>query len=160
MKLLKYTFFFVLLTVLSCTKPPDYPIEPVLEFNRLSKNSLEQGNQNDFVDIIFDFTDGDGDIGHEENTLDVTLTDTRDGTEFIQFRIPEVPEQGVGNGISGEISVRIFGTGTCCIFPDGRTCESDINIPTDEVIFLLRITDRAGNESNQIEIAPITLLCN
>ena len=160
MDLIKYTTLCLLLILLACTKPPDYPVEPVLEFDRLSKNTLEQGNGDDFVDIIFNFTDGDGDIGHSNETLDVTLTDTRDGSEFIQFRIPEVPEQGVGNGISGEISVRIFGTGTCCIFPDGRTCETDAQYPTDDIIFLLRIKDRAGHESNQIEIAPITMLCN
>ena len=107
--------------------------------------------------MTISFTDGDGDIGSEDS-LAIFLIDTRD--DFMQpgFRIPFVGQQGVGKGISGEIFISL--PTTCCYFEDGRTpCERAPG-ETDEVVYELWIEDRAGNESNRINLAPITLRCD
>ena len=151
--------FLATLLVLACSNPPDYPTEPVIEFLNLSRSAMQQGaNPNtDSVLVTLSFTDGDGDIGSDDS-VSVYLIDKRDDFQQPGFRIPFIGEQGVGKGISGEIYIAL--PTTCCYFEDGRTpCESAPG-ETDEVVYQLWITDRAGNESNRVDLAPITLLCD
>lgn len=153
-------FLFVVIIILSCTNPPDYPIEPVIEFVSLSKNRMIQGaNPNtDSTLLTISFTDGDGDIGSDDS-ISVFLIDKRDNFMQPGFRIPFVGQQGVGKGISGEMFI-VLPT-SCCFFDDGRfPCESSNDGTTDELIYELFISDRAGNLSNRIETTPITLECN
>ncbi len=162
MELLKYTIIGSLLMLFACTSPPDYPIEPVLEYKSVSKPFMTQSSipTVDSVVINFTFTDGDGDIGEETNTEYIFLTDTRTGFVDNTFSLPLVPVQGVGNGISGEVSIIV--QTTCCIFPDGGPppCEPSTEFPTDELIYEIYMVDRAGNKSNIIRTEPIQLLCN
>lgn len=161
MQQLKYTIIASLLIFFGCTSPPDYPDEPVLEYIGVSKPSMVQGNlPTDSIRIMFSFTDGDGDIGDEENVADIFLVDKRTEFQSNTFSVPLVPVQGVGNGISGEISVLVFTS--CCIFPDGGPlpCETWDQYPVDELIYEIYMMDRAGNKSNVIVTEPIQLLCN
>ncbi len=150
-----------MIALIGCTDPPDYPIEPVIEFKTMTKNIMDQSEFNDdSLTVIFTFTDGDGDLGSnpEDNQLDVFLTDTRDGFLANQYRIPFIPQQGVGNGISGEVAIKVFST--CCItevFPPCFTTAPDI--PTDTVVYQIQIMDRDSNFSNTILTDPITLNC-
>ena len=95
----------------SCVKPPNYPDEPVIEYIGLNKNTIAQGNQNtpaDTLQVLFSFTDGDGDLGFPDDSLnifDAFLTDSRDGFRHV-FRLPVLPEQGLGNGVSGDNTVQ------------------------------------------------------
>lgn len=160
MKSLLYAFFTLsLLIAFSCTNPPDYPIEPVIEFVSLSKNSMQQGaNPNaDSTLLTLSFTDGDGDIGSDDS-ISIFLVDTRDDFEQPGFRIPFVGAQGVGKGISGEIYIAL--PTSCCYYEDGRTPCERLSGATDELIYDLYIKDRAGNASNVIQTAPITLRCD
>jgi len=148
-----------LIIVFSCTNPPDYAIEPEIEFVSLSRTFMQQGsNPNvDSVLLTISFTDGDGDIGSEDS-IGVFLVDTRDDFQQPGFKIPFVGQQGVGKGISGEMFIAI--PTTCCYYEDERTaCEKSPGA-TDEVVYELWIQDRAGNESNRINVAPITLMCD
>lgn len=160
--LIGYSLFFITF-LLACTQPPDYPVEPVLEFNSLSSPSMQQGSQLiDTVYMTFNFTDGDGDIGNLDDSLDVFLIDPRfpDGTNVNTFRLPYVPPQGTGNGISGEISVQL--PPTCCTYPAGVALPCTPNVaqyPTDSVAYEVYIYDRAGNESNHIFSSPLTIIC-
>lgn len=156
----KFLFFLALVLVYAaCTNPPDYPIEPVINFDGLSKNTMIQGFQNsDSTTVVLSFTDGDGDLGSSENMVNVFLIDQRDGFELPGFSIPFIPEQGAANGLSGRIFLRLFNT--CCIFDDGtRPCEVSPTIATNDVIYTIQIEDRAGNRSNIVELEPITLIC-
>ena len=156
--------FLVLITALvsACTNSPDFPIEPKIEFVGASKASMIQNSLNtDSIFITISFTDGDGDIGGvtELNRQNLFITDNRTGESYDRFRIPEIPEQGATNGISGEITIRLFTT--CCLFPDNiPPCEAPIAYPTNELTLDIEMIDRAGNRSNTITTAPIVLLCD
>jgi hypothetical protein len=151
----------------SCVQPPDYPNEPIIEYVGVNQNIISQGNGNSGLEtlaVTFSFTDGDGDIGATNDSLDVALYDSRqpDGAP-VPFRLPIVPDQGTGNGISGEITVRIDNQpfNICCTYPDGSpTCFPNANFPTDTFSYTIQIQDRAGNLSNRIQTEVITILCN
>lgn len=148
----------------SCVQPPNYPNTPEITYIGLNQPSIVQGNTNaplDTLEITFAFTDGDGDLGIEGNTFDIFLTDSRDGFTDIK-KLPIIPDQGIGNGISGEITVRLPNRlNICCTYPDGSTsCVPNPNFPTDTMSYSIQIQDRAGNKSNKIQTETITILCN
>lgn len=163
----KYFFLFLLpLTlIIACSNPPDYPDEPVIEYLRMNKTTIAQGNQNatpDTLAITFGFTDGDGDLASASDSVDVFLSDSRDDFKTT-FKLPMLPTQGVGSGISGEITVKIPNTPfqICCTFPNGVTaCSPNTQFPTDEFYFTIQLRDRAGNFSNEVDTETITVLCN
>ena len=164
--------FIVLIGLLwvSCTKPPDYPVEPVIEFMSVNKTVINTAVPDTLVFLI-SFTDGDGDLGFEDNSTTIFLYDQRfpDSVGIaVGLATPVVPEQGANNGISGEITF-IVRTGNTLTspFPDAL-CSP----PTDEdcpngfpcnynqtLIYSIELEDRAGNRSNRIETTPITFQC-
>ena len=149
---------FVLVAAISCVTPPEYPVEPAIEFLSLSKDTMLRGSSVDSAFVTFGFTDGDGDIGSKDS-LDLFLTDKRDGT-VLRNRIPFVPELGASNGIKGEIRLKI--NSTCCIFPDPflNGCTDVLpSYPYDQVRYSLYIKDRKGNQSNVLELVPIYVRC-
>ncbi len=151
-----------------CVNPPNYPKEPVIEFKSISKTQMFQDIDalpEDSIVLTFTYTDGDGDIGSmgSDSSSSLFFIDQRDNKTIVPaYRLPFIEPQGTGNGISGEISVRLGQT--CCIYigPSGipQTCE---DVPTtttrDTVVYAVYIRDRAGNESNRILTPPITLIC-
>jgi len=162
MKSLLYSILALsLLVVISCTNPPEYPNEPTIEFVSMSKTSMLQSNvvgSNDSILLTLSFTDGDGDIGSEEgDSSKIHYYDPRQNFEQIPLEIPFVGLQGIGQGISGEIYAII--PSTCCVYDDERFTCSKAPGETDEVVFEMWIVDRAGNESNRINLPPITILC-
>lgn len=165
MEVLKYSTLFSLslLLFITCTNPPDYPIEPVIEYIGLNKNTIHQGiagNPLDTVNVTFSFTDGDGDLGSQDS-INIFLTDSRsDFDEF--FKIPLIPNQGTGNGITGELTVRLPNQiYFCCTFPNTtNACFRNSEFPTDTVSYTIQIRDRAGNYSNKIQTEVITLICD
>ena len=144
----------------ACISPPDYPIQPEIKFLGLSKNVMRQGllGIEDSLFLSFSFTDGDGDLGslgQGKDSVNIFLTDKRTNQPSERFRIPYVPEQGAGNGISGDIRLLLFTT--CCnVLPP---CEASTTKPIDTLIYEIFIKDRAGHESNKILTAPIYLQC-
>ena len=159
MRALILTSLCIVGLLIGCTRPPDYPDEPIIEFLQFSKNPISQGTFNeDTTFLTVSFKDGDGDIG-SDTSLNFHIIDTRDGFTVPAFIIPPVPEQGTGNGISGEITVRLFTT--CCIPPAVEdACDNDDPTIRDEVIYEVYIEDRAGNKSNTILTEPLILICN
>ena len=169
MKLNHISVFFSIclvgVLIVGCVNPPDYPNEPEIEFLQLNKPAIAQGNigaSPDTLAVMFSFTDGDGNIGFDNDSIDVFLTDSRDG--FInRFKLPVVPDQGSGNGISGEVTIKIPNTpfNICCTFPDGSTaCQPNDKFPIDTFSYTVQMRDRAGNLSNKIQTDLITILCN
>ena len=163
------TLLFLASFMIGCVQPPEYPLEPVIEFMSLSQNTLPQGKDGDtYVTITVGFTDGDGDIGHfgedsQTQINDLFVKDLRTDEISQQFIIWFVPEQGTSNGISGEISFDV--PTTCCIFPDYVTdavlpCDPSLEYPVDTLVYEVYIQDRAGNESNRILTDPIFLQCS
>lgn len=153
-------FSVVVVAFAACISPPDYPIQPEIKFIGLSKNVMRQGllGIEDSLFLSFSFTDGDGDLGslgQGKDSVNIFLTDKRTNQPSERFRIPYVPEQGAGNGISGDIRLLLFTT--CCnVLPP---CEASTTKPIDTLIYEISIKDRAGHESNKILTAPIYLQC-
>ena len=144
-----------------CVKPPDYPDEPVITFESLSKNVMYQTPfGQDSVVITFAFTDGDGDLGFQNDEESIFIVDGRDTFKKPSYRIPYIEQQGAGNGISGTISIVV--PTTCCIYSTLLPpCDTSKFAPqqVDTVFYLLKIKDRAGHVSNEITTDPITLIC-
>lgn len=156
---------FIAFTAFSCVQPPNYPNEPFITFRDFNKTAIAQGNLNAIPDTLvirFDFEDGDGDLGFVKDSIDVFLTDSRKG--FVNtFRLPFIPDEGAGNGISGTIILRIPNTpfNICCTYPDNSaTCQPNPNFPTDTMSYSIQIRDRANNYSNKIQTDVLTILCN
>ena len=154
-----------LLALASCLRPPDYPIEPVVEFVGLTRDTMIQGSINeDSISIVISFTDGDGDIAFpaDDTTISVILTNIETGVRATGYKVDPIDEAGVENGIRGEFRLT-FNT-TCCDYPpyvtDAFPCEPSRQYPLDTLLLEAHIVDRAGNESNRAPIAPIYLRCD
>ena len=77
----------------------------------MTQDTLKQGNfQQDSLIVVFKFEDGDGDIGRtdQEPENNVFFIDERTGTLDNTFGIPEIPQEGAGNGVEGEIRILLF----------------------------------------------------
>jgi hypothetical protein len=163
----KLTFLFILFLgigagFLACVRAPDYPIEPVLTFKNYSKNTMKQNfsQSKDFIDVVINFTDGDGDLGQSDaaGKEDVFVFDTRDKVLASFYKVPFVAPQGTGNGINGEMTLRLYTT--CCKFPNGQLpCETSDIYRTDTLRYKVWILDRAGHKSNELNLPPIYLDC-
>jgi len=111
------------------------------------------------IDSVFmqvTFTDGDGDLGSAE-IVNLTITDNRTGDPYGVFRVPEIPEPGANNGVTGTMTVKLFNT--CCLEPEGEEVCEDVTVPTNELSFDIVLTDRAGNQSNVLTTPALQLLC-
>lgn len=152
---------------IGCSEPPVYPIEPQIEFLSLNQNAIEQSRDAsiplDTIEIRFSFTDGDGDLGSTDS-INIHLEDSRDGTIQL-FKINPIPKLGAGKGLNGEIKILLTNSPItryfCCTFPTTNlTCLASKQYPTDQLFYKIRIRDRAGNWSNEIQTERITILCN
>jgi hypothetical protein len=150
----------------TCSRPPEFPNEPVIEFIRLSKNTIIQSRSSqlpqDTIEISFKFTDGDGNLGNADS-VNIILTDSRDGFNHL-FKIGEIPQLGAGKGIQGNIKLSLTNRSDtryfCCTFPNTRlTCIASTTYPRDSLHYSIKIKDRAGNWSNTIKTDNITILC-
>lgn len=147
-----------------CIRQPEFPDEPIIAYMDVNKLAIAQGNNIALADTLairFSFTDGDGDLGTASDSFDIFLTDSRDG--FINnFKLPVIPEKGSGNGISGEITIRIpnIPFNICCTYPDGSTaCQPNTRFPKDTFSYSIQIRDRNNRYSNIIQTETITILC-
>lgn len=148
----------------ACVNPPDYPDVPEITYEGVNKTTVYQdiaANPNDTLIVFFSFTDGDGDLSIEDTT-DIFLIDSRSPGFTIPKAIPDIPEEGTGNGLSGDIILRIPNkpSGICCIdINTGIVCAPNPNQLIDTFSYSIQIRDRAGNFSNLIRTEPITILC-
>ncbi len=146
----------------SCTNNPGFDEVPEIEFIGFTKSVMDQGDLNtDSLFMTFSFRDGDGDLGSGMGNIreNIIITDTRTGDVYDFFKIPDIPNPGVQNGLEGEITIKLFTT--CCIFPDSiPPCQSPPQFPTNEINFDIILKDDAGNESEAIRTPAITLNCN
>lgn len=152
----------VILTIAACVSAPDFPDEPVITFESLSKSEIPQTTINplDSLMIQLSFTDGDGDLSGD--SVDIFVVDSRFPGRPQPFNLPAIPAEGTANGISGDIFLNLIFEGAanplCCIF-NGRACQVDEDFPADTVVYSIQIMDRAGNLSNVVETPPVTIRC-
>lgn len=149
----------------SCLSPPEYPVEPVLTFEGISKDTMVQDPLGvaDTTVVVLSFTDGDGDLtfAAEDTIPNVFVINVETGEEVAQFKLDPIDEVGVENGISGEL--RLLVKTTCCDYPvfvNAVPCQPSNEYPIDTLLTEAYVVDRAGNESNRVQIAPIYLRCD
>ena len=153
----------------ACPKPQTYPIEPAITFEQVQlKDSVDLlGNKNKIYKLKFGITDGDGDIGLQEddttgiyhpdslytNNLFTTLyeivngdTVKVDSSKQRNFRVPYVQPQGQNKTLIADIFIDI-------IF----SFDGEGNLPYDSVYFDFYIVDRQFHKSN-IQSAPVLKL--
>lgn len=160
--------------VTACHKGPQYPIIPSIEFNKFSKNIVDQG---DSIRITITFKDGDGDLGWQNlssqpcdlcniqsdssclkhPTWSLFLIDTRDSCLEL-FQLPYL--SGGGNNPSIEGSIDIDKYGMCCKKSGFTACAPLSSGTVDTARFFVVMKDRAGHFSNYLSLPPITVLCD
>jgi hypothetical protein len=141
-----------------CIKREEFPKEPRIKFERLEQFG-------DSASLTISFTDGDGDIGLDDDldkephfevggefyyNLFVTFEDLRNGEWHrpdlgespIHGRIPRITPTGQNKLLKGEISMAL---------PWPVLFQS----PHDTVRFHLKLVDRALNESNTVNSGTI-----
>lgn len=153
---ISFLLFLSLILFNACGTPPIFDETPEIEWNRFTFDTI--GQCFDQVGLIISFTDGDGDLGRDEEdtTTNMYIIDARTD-DTIQYIIPYIPQQGVANGISGEIEVDL--TTIPCIIPGNPVLCSDIPDTYDSVTYKVIIRDREGRWSNEIESEPLYLKC-
>lgn len=159
---LKYPFSLVFIGLyVACSDAPNFTDTPEIEFLDITQTKYPQGSSDTAVtQVTIGFSDGNGDLGNsadDDGNLNLFFVDLRDSFET-NFRIPKVPDEGAGNGITGEIRVHL--PASCCIFPTGQApCTPSQEFPTDTLLYEVYLIDRAGLTSNRITLPPIVLLC-
>lgn len=145
----RYTFLIVILFlfVASCVQPPDYPIEPRIEFRSMNQNTFDELDE-DSLSIVVYFEDGDGDLGSDDS-INMFWEDSRVPGFQIPFKIPFIEIQGNSKAISGTITT---------YYPI-TFCLSDAD-PIDTFYYKIYIVDRAGHQSNVDSTDVIYLNCN
>lgn len=162
-------YLLPVLLLAACVKAPEFPNEPVIEFVSMSKFSINQANADlplDSIRIHLTFTDGDGDLGQNgTDDVQVVLTDSRSngrvpGLIRIPLRLPDIPSEGTGNGISGDIFISLENEAVAvgCI-SNRRLFAQDPDLPIDTVSYAIQISDRAGNMSNVVNTDIIEIIC-
>ncbi len=159
-KNINFLVFLILATLwfAGCKPPPIYDDTPTITWQSFSKDTIQQMTGG--VTLKFDFTDGDGDLGRDNDTAKhIIIVDTRrTPNDTSYYQIPTIEPQGVISGISGTIEVQM--SNLCCINPSNPLilCQ---NVPNyfDPIVFKIRIKDNAGRWSNEIETTPLYMKC-
>ncbi len=138
------------LLIISCKKDDTFPVTPEISFVSLVK--YVSVSNNDSLELTFDFTDGDGDIGSPESNTSsrdifAKLFELKNGVfeeanlaAPLEYRMPYLEPSGNNESLKGTVRINI-----------------DYNIlqPNDTIRYELYITDRAGHKSNTITTSTI-----
>lgn len=151
--LLSCLFYFT-----ACDKPPIYDDIPNISWGRFSTDTVQQLSGT--LDVTFNFTDGDGDLGQDGDSEDhILLIDTRrTPNDTLRYKIPTIDQQGIVSGISGEITVSL--SQLCGINRNNPLilCQPQPNY-YDPVVFKIAIKDNADRWSNNILSDTLYIKC-
>lgn len=141
----------VSIVISNCKKEDTYPVTPQITFKSLTK--FQNVAQNDSLEVVFSFTDGDGDVGTAEGDsvnrdVFVKLFEMKNGVfvEYVnpaaplEYNIPYLVPRGNNSALVGDIKINI-----------------DYNIlqPNDTIRYELYMMDRARNKSNTVTTSTI-----
>ncbi|MEZ5015983.1 MAG: hypothetical protein R2800_02955 [Flavipsychrobacter sp.] len=154
-------FLLAILTigVVACKKTPKYSSVPRINYRGITTNTVTSGSSADFVQISFNYTDGEGDFGYDQqgSNYDIYFLDRRfkDTADFSGLYLPnnfrkEIQSRDLENGISGIITFQLDAN---------RFLVKRPNRPNgDTTSFEVYIKDLAGNESNRITTDEVYIL--
>lgn len=140
------TFIISIIFLTNCKKESSNKISevPSIEFVSVSSQSIKANK--DSLSIIFNYKDGNGDLG--ENNSDVRnlfVTDNRNNVTY-QYRIKQLAPDNESIAIQGELAV---------VINTVPLLNAD-SLP-EQVIYSLYIKDRAGNQSNSVSTTAISV---
>jgi hypothetical protein len=133
-----------------CQKEDKYPVTPEIEFKSLDIYKNLSGQ--DSLELIFSFTDGDGDLGTPEIDLAnrdifVKIFELRNGVFVepvlpapLEYKLPYLEPRGNNNSLKGDVKLNV---------------DYNVTWPNDTIKYSLYIKDRAGHQSNTITTAVI-----
>jgi len=143
----KILLLAVMMAWVGCSKEDTEEISPIpaIQFLSISPESVVEFT--DPVTIRISYTDGDGDLGENEPEVkNLFVMDNRNQVTF-QFRIPELAPEGAKIAITGELPIELSSVAIL-----------EENADQEPVIYTVWVVDRAGNQSNQIDTDPITVI--
>lgn len=168
-------FLALLAGAFACNKPPEYPLEPRIEFKAIESYPIvyREGGKADSLVLVIRFEDGDGDLGLSE--ADLAIPPYNEGNNnlnylaeiFLKRKEAASFEKLDPPGSNGIYSGHFFR-----LAPDNRIgpLEGDLrysveipspnvfNIKTgDQIKFRVQIRDRKLNASNIVESEPHTI---
>ena len=148
---------FLLIGITACTKEnvtvndnnePNPTVSVIPEISLESVSATQVMAHKDSLSFLIKYTDGDGDLGDADaDIMSIELVDTRDADNLIfKYHLsPRAP-------LDAEITI----TGTMEIVLQ-NTILLDANNAQETTTFKLKIKDRAGNWSNEVETEVITI---
>jgi len=152
-RIFKFSLFALLSTFIfaGCKEENTYPTTPEIEFKSLTK--YESASQLDSLELVFSFTDGNGDIGTPDidtfnRDVFVKFFEMKNGVfvEFtnlaapLEYKIPFLFPRGNNSSLVGDIKINV---------------EYNYTQPNDTIRYELYMRDRARNKSNTITSSTI-----
>jgi hypothetical protein len=138
-------------SLIACQPIRSFDETPLIEFMSIEPAFVREAT--DSIVLVFNFKDGDGDLGLEpgDTTNDITVIDKRTGPPVFDdivypFRLPYVTPPGQSKQISGEIRLVIQNT------------FRRPGLVQDTVRYEIQIRDRANRFSNIITSPPIVII--
>ena len=151
MKFSNIILLALILIVASCKKD-DADIllsdEPTIELVKVLPESQQVQQFSDELIFTISYSDGDGDLGTvDPDMYSIELIDTRD-PDVLKFEYHLSPRSPAGTEVSitGEINVVLE-----------HTIMIDDSNNSEETTFKIRLKDRAGNWSNEVETEMFTI---
>ena len=138
---------FMALVATSCTKvdnSPLFPLEPTIHL--ISINHEEVVEFQDTLEILIAYEDGDGDLGNFNPDIPGLVVKDARLTEPDSFHLKPLTPPNTEVSIQGELLVRLPQ-----LFLLG-------NGMTESTRFKIKLLDRAGNESNEVETPQIKII--
>lgn len=139
-------FLCLLIGLLSACQPGEtlVPVVPEIELLEVGPQTVTAFK--DSISFQVKYTDGDGDLGTNDDTeRNVFIVDNRIGTQHA-FRLQQLAPDGATIPITGTFRVALPNT----LITDNST--------EQKVIFTLYVVDRAGNESNRVDSPELTVI--
>jgi hypothetical protein len=135
-----------LLLLIACGQEDLPGIDPIPQIELLETAPLAVVEYQDSIVFVVKYTDGDGDLGsNDDSERNVFLADSRVAVTHT-FRLQQLAPGGAGVPITGTFRLTLPAT----ILTDPTSSE-------ERVRFLLSVVDQAGNESNAVESPEIVV---
>lgn len=166
LKSLKIYGLFALLAVSSsCFREPEFPLQPSIEFESITKEvrlDAFQGVNKDSITIGVRFRDGDGDLGLSDAEIDVAQRNQSFNYLIEPFRKVRGSFQPAQtaitlNGFYPRLKIEDKPAPLEGVLYYSIDYPHPFTPANDTLKFLVQIKDRAGNLSNQVETTEIVL---
>lgn len=132
---------------IACTKvdtSPSFPIEPNIRLIQVNHEEVQEFQ--DTLEILLSYEDGDGDLGNLDPDIPGLVVKDARLSEPDSFHLQPLAPSGASVSIQGELLVRLPQ-----LFLLG-------NGMTESTRFRIKLLDRAGHESNEIETPQIKII--